>query len=76
MSAEPCPTCTDCPTCGGRRVVPVLNVCQNETCGRSFRTQDGAVGRNVRYIGVMYCSRRCAVAQTQRRLRLRAKATS
>lgn len=46
--------------------------CANESCGRTFVRQDGgAVHRQSRTTGVLYCSRTCAGAVAQRRHRQR-----
>ncbi len=71
---EPCPTCADCPTCRGRRVLPPIKICGSETCGREFRWHDGrSEDGQYRTEGVKYCSHPCAKAQGQRELRRRRK---
>lgn len=61
-----------CPTCHGRGVLPEEKVCANETCGATFRWQEGRAEQDQhRSKGVLYCSRRCARAQAERARRRR-----
>ena len=60
---EPCPTCSGCPTCGGRGVLRPERRCPE--CHVLFRD---------RKQGAIYCSRTCTDRALQRRFRDRRKA--
>jgi len=59
-----------CDQCHGRGYVPIERACASETCGNTFRWQDGDGGPGAR-TDPIYCSRSCARAQAQRAYRRR-----
>lgn len=54
--------------------LPAPNTCASETCGRAFWVQEGRSEHGQhRTVGVKFCSKQCASAQTQRARRRRLK---